>query len=215
MTQVDLVVVGIDVGGTTKGFHAVALRGGAYLDQKTSTDPAVLLRFCRDLGAVAIGIDAPCRFRAGERARSAERALAQEGIHCFSTPSAATASHPFFGWIHNGQRLYRAIEDEGYPLYDGTFPARLPVVFETFPHAIERVFDPNARAADKRKARPKLVQDRNIATETLRGIDFIDAALCALAAHHLSIGQFRYYGDDPAEGLIVVPTLFGPPASSG
>jgi len=43
-----------------------------------------------------------------------------------------------------------------------------------------------------------------IDTEPLTNIDSVDAALCALTAHHFLAGSFKTYGD-PETGLIVVP----------
>lgn len=206
------VAVGIDVGGTKKGFHAVALKGGAYLDLFKSLDPNELLRFCRDCGALAVGIDAPCRFRAGAARRSAERALQSEGISCFSTPTEEMSGRPFYGWMHNGAALYRAIESL-YPLYDGLLPTRKPVVFETYPHAVERAFCDSASAKQKGTYRRKLLEACGVSTSKLMNIDFVDAGLCALTANHLITGKFKIFGDlnqKGFDGLIVVPRVFTP-----
>ena len=48
MSQHGVTVVGIDVGGERKGFHAVALRAGQFVDTKSSTDPKELVKWCRD-----------------------------------------------------------------------------------------------------------------------------------------------------------------------
>ena len=76
-------VVGIDVGGPRKGFHAVALREGAYLDTFASPDARDLAAWCIQGGARAVAIDAPCRWSRTGRARPAERALTAAGIHAF------------------------------------------------------------------------------------------------------------------------------------
>jgi predicted nuclease with RNAse H fold len=83
-----IIVAGIDVGGRAKGFHAVALRAGAYLDRIASCEVA---GWCRQINARIIGIDAPCRWSATGRARTAERELMTERIWCFSTPSREAA----------------------------------------------------------------------------------------------------------------------------
>jgi len=41
-------VVGIDVGGAKKGFHAVALENGAYLDRKKSSSVSELVEWCEN-----------------------------------------------------------------------------------------------------------------------------------------------------------------------
>ena len=57
--------IGIDVGGSRKGFHAVALRGGAYAGQLASRDVEQLSHWCRaEMEATVIAIDAPCRWSA-------------------------------------------------------------------------------------------------------------------------------------------------------
>jgi predicted nuclease with RNAse H fold len=97
-----IIVAGIDVGGRAKGFHAVALRAGAYLDQIASRDVTEVADWCRQVNAQFIGVDAPCRWSDTGRARSAERELMAQKNWCFSTPSREAAeAHPkdHFGWI--------------------------------------------------------------------------------------------------------------------
>ena len=69
-------MVGIDVGGPRKGFHAVALPKGAYLDTFASPEAPALAAWCIQVGARAVAIDAPCRWSRTGRARPAERTLA-------------------------------------------------------------------------------------------------------------------------------------------
>ena len=53
-------VIGIDVGGSRKGFHAVALSAGAYAGQLATTEVQELAHWCRALiGAQLIVTDAP------------------------------------------------------------------------------------------------------------------------------------------------------------
>lgn len=132
-------MVGIDVGGARKGFHAVALIGGAYAGQLATADVQELAHWCRSLvGARVIAIDAPCRWSTDGRARPCERELMQKGIWCFSSPTHQKAHTPhrtgYFNWMLQGEKLYQALE-ASYPLV-----CRLPIngnaCFETFPHAI-------------------------------------------------------------------------------
>ncbi len=44
------IVVGVDVGGPRKGFHAVALRDGSYLSRSASKDAGWIVNWCRDIG---------------------------------------------------------------------------------------------------------------------------------------------------------------------
>jgi predicted nuclease with RNAse H fold len=60
MTQSLDIVVGIDVGGKKKGFHAVALRNGTFKDKITDTDPAIIAQWCQKEGATVVSVDAPC-----------------------------------------------------------------------------------------------------------------------------------------------------------
>lgn len=82
-------VIGIDVGGSRKGFHAVAVTGGAYAGQLATPDVQELGHWCRSvIGAQQIAIDAPCRWSGNGRARPCERELMQQGIFCFASPAA-------------------------------------------------------------------------------------------------------------------------------
>mgnify|MGYP003343104099 FL=1 len=75
------VVVGIDVGGPKKGFHAVALAGGRYRDRLAANDVAKLVAWCvRTKAATVIAVDAPCRWSNSGEGRLAERELMQVGI---------------------------------------------------------------------------------------------------------------------------------------
>src|SRR5579862_4179865 len=116
-----LIVAGVDVGGAGKGFHAVALREGAYLDRFSSRLVAETASWCRDIGACVIGIDAPCAWSGTGRARSAERELMAQKISCLATPSEAVAhAHPkdHYRWMINGMELYAALASS-HTLYGG------------------------------------------------------------------------------------------------
>lgn len=199
------VVVGIDVGGTRKGFHAVALRNGRYFDKLAARDPLLMAEWCKALSAQAVGIDAPCRWSLSGRARPAERALAAEGIYAFATPNRATAEgKDFYRWMLNGAELYRVIE-QNYRLFDGSNATAEPVCCETFPQAVACALAGTiVSARQKRTVRRELLLKAGIDTEPLSNIDTVDAALCALAAHSLVSGRFKTYGDT-SEGYVVVP----------
>jgi hypothetical protein len=89
-------VIGIDVGGSRKGFHAVALADGAYTAQLHSRDVQDIVHWCRErIGASVIALDTPCRWSTTGRMRPCERELMQQGIFCFATPSLEQAErHP-------------------------------------------------------------------------------------------------------------------------
>ena len=50
-------LVGIDVGGERKGFHAVALQYGTFVATLAHSDPAVIVRWCRQLNAVVVALE--------------------------------------------------------------------------------------------------------------------------------------------------------------
>jgi predicted nuclease with RNAse H fold len=201
------VVVGIDVGGTKKGFHAVALRNTRVLGTLASCSAADVAAWCREQDASAVGVDAPCRWRLTGQARPCERRLARLGISAFSTPNRATgAVHPFYRWMVNGAELFRRLGMH-YRLYDGRTRPRRPMCFETFPQAIACALAGKMLSAKRKRVdRRRLLEKAGIATNTLATIDGIDAALCALTAQHVLAGRFNAYGD-AAEGFILLPIL--------
>lgn len=205
MSGENSIVIGIDVGGPKKGFHAVALNAGGYWEKFATPDAASMVEWCRRIGARAVGVDAPCRWSLTGRMRPAERALAAEGIHSFATPSRAAAENrDFFRWMINGAELFRLLEAR-YPLFDGGNATSGPVCFETFPQAVACALAGKVVSAKRKSVvRRELLSEAGIATAPLTSIDTVDAALCALAAHYLLAGSYKTYGD-ATEGLIVVP----------
>lgn len=202
-----IIVAGIDVGGRTKGFHGVALRSGAYLDQIASRDAAEVADWCRQINAQIIGIDAPCRWSSTGHARTVECELMRNKIWCFSTPSREVAQkHPtdHFRWMLNGADLYADLETT-HALFDKSQHTSPQVCFETFPQAIACALAGEiVSAKQKRRIRRRLLNRANIDTSKLTNIDQIDAALCALTAHDFALGNYKCYGD-ATSGLIVVP----------
>jgi predicted nuclease with RNAse H fold len=199
------IVVGIDVGGPKKGFHAVAFQDGQYREKLSTLIAEESADWCRRLKASVIGIDAPCRWSLTGRARPCERALAAEGLHTFATPSQTKGeAHPFYRWMVKGTDLYRCLEPS-YPLFNGQWQPSSPVCFETFPHAVACALARKTLSAKQKRAdRSRLLREAGVSIDSLTNIDQVDAAICALAAHHLLAGTFKAYGD-AAEGIIVVP----------
>ncbi len=153
--------VGIDVGGPRKGFHAVALSGGAYAAQLATSDAEDLAHWCRsEVQASVIAIDAPCRWSTDGRARPCERELRQQGIICFASPTRqAAVAHPTgdYDWMLQGEALYRALE-VSHPLV-ARLPINVPGFFEPFPHAITwHLRGGQAQASQKRAQRRELLQ---------------------------------------------------------
>jgi predicted nuclease with RNAse H fold len=204
--QYNNIVAGIDVGGSSKGFHAVAFRDGQYLSRYRSHDPKSIAEWCRETDALLVGIDAPCRWRSSGKARAAERELAREKISCFVTPDKEKAHiRPFYQWMLNGAELYSEIEPD-YPLFSGRWSSG-PVCFETFPQAVACALAGSiVSAKQKAVVRRDLLSRHGIDLSALTNIDFVDGALCALTAHYLLMGKVRAYGDNES-GYIVVPAL--------
>jgi predicted nuclease with RNAse H fold len=203
------VVVGVDVGGPKKGFHAVALRNRQILETCATPDAVAVLAWCRRLDASVVGIDAPCCWSRTGRARPCERALAADGLHAFATPSRTVGErHRFYRWMCNGAELFRLLTPQ-YRLFDGQRSESRPVCFETFPHAVACALAKKILCAKQKRAdRSRLLREAGICIDSLTNIDQVDAALCALAAHHLLAGTVRRYGD-VKEGFIVVPQRSG------
>lgn len=204
---IDPIVAGIDVGGDRKGCHLVVLQGNviALTDQGT---PENVAQAAFEAGAVAVGVDSPCRWGMPDVGRMAERALARERIFCFSTPTrekALSATSGFYGWMLNGERVYRAL-DTTHSLLETDEYRHGTICFETFPHAITCALlgKQDVSAKFKRTQRRQLLEKVGINTHKLKSIDALDAALCALAAQYVLQGRARAYGD-AASGLIFVP----------
>ncbi|KEF42134.1 MAG: hypothetical protein ER33_07160 [Cyanobium sp. CACIAM 14] len=123
---------------------------------------------------------------------------------CRSSPRAVEHPTDYYGWMLQGEALYRALEPS-HPLL-ARLPIERPVGFETFPHAITwHLRGGHAAAARKRSQRRSLLALAGIDLGPLTSIDRIDAALCALTAHHAASGEDCLSFGEPATGLIVVP----------
>lgn len=203
-----LTVAGIDIGGVRKGCHLVVLRGNAIVCNIRRGDPEHLARMCEELGAVAVGIDSPCRWGQPKSGRLAEKALAKERIFSFATPTrerAAANTSGFYGWMFCGERVYQALAAT-HPLLSDVGYAGGKVCFETFPHAITCAMLGTAEASAKRKRvqRRQLLRDAGIDPRPLKSIDAVDATLCALTATYVIAGRSEAYGDTEG-GYIFVP----------
>jgi len=199
-------VIGIDVGGPRRGFHAVALRRGPF-EARHFPDADGAAAWCRELDAQAVAVDAPCAWAVSGGSRLCERSLQAGGkvIQCFKTPTESRAGdRAFYGWVRNGMTLYHAL-DPHYRLYDGTTRSG-PIMLETFPHAVVcalagKVVPAKPKTATRRR---QALCDQGLDDAPLRNIDFVDAALCALTAQRFLLGQTLDFGD-ATEGFIVVP----------
>jgi len=201
-------VIGIDVGGKRKGFHAVALRDGRFVEVWTDVDPVQIAAWCQKLGACVVAVDAPCAWSKVGSSRLAERKLkiGGETVQCFKTPTrerALTNRSNFYGWVFNGEQLFRELM-QPYTLFDGQQSDR-PTVMETFPHAVACALAGKViPAKPKGKTRREALLTQGYDVNGLRNIDLVDAALCAVAAETFRQERWTAFGD-AHEGFIVVP----------
>lgn len=206
----DVTVVGVDVGGVNKGFHAVALRGGRFVDAKTINAPAHVADWCMNHAAHFVAVDAPCAWSESGSSRLSERDLNIGGqtIQCFKTPTRERAlknASGFYGWVFNGEQLYRELVKR-YPLFDGQ-RGDAHAVFETFPHAVVCALAGKVvTAKPKAKTRRKALCDQGYDDSVLPNIDFVDAGLCALTAKAFLDDCWQCFGSKQ-EGFIVVPRI--------
>ncbi|KAA1014588.1 DUF429 domain-containing protein [Paraburkholderia panacisoli] len=205
-------VAGIDIGGDRKGNHLVILRGSEIVCNLRKDAPEQMLEKCIEFEVAAVGIDAPCLWRVGEAGRQAEKELAQRRVFSFATPTrelAMASKSGFYGWMFNGERVYQAFAPH-FPLFKNGGEIGDRVCFETFPHAITSALLRTEVASAKRKRtqRREILEDAGIEATSLRSIDEVDAALCALTANFLLEGSIVAYGDELG-GFIVVPVPTG------
>ena len=204
-------VVGVDVGGSKKGFHAVAISDNKVTGKLTSSSPTEVGNWCVHMNARVVAVDAPSQWSKDGRAREAERKLMAQKIWCFSTPTKEAAIKHLknhFGWMRTGQDLYDQLKPNYY-LFDGTWRPHMQFCVETFPHAIVCALRGEVTSArNKGKVRREVLRVAGIDTVELSNIDFVDAALCAVAATCFLKNQFKSYGSD-VDGYIVVPPCRG------
>jgi predicted nuclease with RNAse H fold len=200
-------VAGIDIGAERKGCHLVVLRDKTVIARYRKKKPEELALLCAEHKVIAVGIDAPCKWRVGENARQAERDMLKDGIRSFSTPTEADAkasTSGFYDWMFMGTHVYKALAST-HALLENPKYINGKVCFETFPHAITHAFlNTKASAKLKNKQRKDLLEACGIDTSSLQSVDERDAALCALTAQLLLQGETRTFGDSIG-GYIHVP----------
>lgn len=189
-------VVGIDVGGIRKGYHAVLLSSGNLEATFQHTEPTAIGAWVNALNPVAIAIDAPCGWSQDSGSREAERSLQhhQTRIPCFCTPTRERAKQSrFYDWVFNGEKLYNTFrETEIEPI-------------ETYPHGIAQIILDFNGEGSKQEQRLHALKAVGISTHSLSSPDLIDAALCALTADATRTYSTISFGN-PTEGHLVLPT---------
>lgn len=199
-------VIGVDVGGPAKGFHAVALRDRKLIEKLGSRNVDEMAAWIRTHDASVVAIDAPCRWREQNGpARAAELQMAGVKISSSSTPTKeAAAGNAFYTWMLVGMELYQALSST-HPIYDGS--SRRPrECVETFPQAVACALAREVVSAKKKNSvRRGLLQRWGLVSADFANIDEVDAGLCAVAADAFTRDRFHGYGD-PAGGYVVVPS---------
>ena len=199
------IVIGIDVGGEKKGFHAVALQGDKFIAQTTNQDSMAIVSWALNHYAEVIAVDAPSRWSQSGSSRCAERELYAHGIRCFYSPSKEVASQKaFYGWMLNGEKLYDCLGLNHYPRFEGQVNNG-KICIETFPHAIVWALSGlKIPEGTKRTIRREILTRKGYNISSLTNIDYLDAALCAIAANEFSKRNYRPFGNRE-EGFIIVP----------
>jgi len=200
--------LGIDVGGTRKGYDLVLL-----------DDTRAVLQTQRHVGLDALGghidawrpdvvcIDSPSAW-AIDAPRKTEAYVLALGLSLYRTPWAEAArANAFYAWMLSGFEAFAAARDAGYAMYDGGVSVQNRML-EVFPHAIASVLHGARRPSDLRKHpwRREALTPAGVDVAALKGNDQVDAALCALAGLYALEDRFCWAGD-PSEGVIVLPCL--------
>jgi predicted nuclease with RNAse H fold len=194
---------GVDV-GVKKGCDLVVLDGRDVVAHHSHLVPADLPALLARYRPAVVAIDAPPAYAMGAP-RQAERELLRRGIGLFVTPDAAQGTgNPWYGWMRVGFACFAAVAAT-YPRYrGGAFEGH---ACEAFPHATAVVLRGCLRRAgvSKLEFRRAVLVDAGVDTSTLRGIDAVDAALCALTGVVALEGEACVLGD-PGEGMILLPS---------
>lgn len=181
-------VIGIDVGGKNKGYHAAVIPVGSRVIQRFfhEYEPQEIIRRIKDLGGTClkIAVDSPRKSRIlGPETRLAERDLHRAGYRLQWTPRPGRNEQ---GWMKNGERLWNGLRKAF-----GTTK-----LIETFPTAasdgladVEIEFPLKALAGKEKRPFYK---------------DYIDASICAIVAREAFRGKTRIYGRDDELGPIHV-----------
>jgi predicted RNase H-like nuclease len=175
-------VVGIDVGGTKKGFHLATMIPGTgeiqTLDHCQSVEHVLRLLSPKSTGML-VAIDCPPKAQIlGPNTRLAERQLRKQG---FKPQWTRRPTHPPQEWMQNGQALWEALATLPYTTLIETFPT----VATAFLNGSSVVLPLNLLAphADLRQWK-----------------DFVDAAICAEVGDRYLKGKAHSAGHNPDTG---------------
>jgi predicted nuclease with RNAse H fold len=107
-----MTVVGIDVGGKKKGFHACAIDGREIVAGPTQlTDVDTAVAWVRKFTPTTVALDSPFEpAPEGTRSREDEKTLNRAVCRIRWTPDqAGLEGKPYFAWILHGLELYEAL----------------------------------------------------------------------------------------------------------
>jgi predicted nuclease with RNAse H fold len=200
--------LGIDVGGTRKGYDLVLLDDTRTVQETQRHVALDALRGHIDAWRPdVVCIDSPPAWATGA-SRQTEAYVLSLGLSLYRTPWTEEAkTKAFYAWMLSGFQAFAAARNAGYAMYDGGASVQGRTL-EVFPHAIASVLHGARRPPGLRKHlwRREALSAAGVDETSLKGNDQADAALCALTGLYALEGRFCWAGD-PAEGVIVLPCL--------
>lgn len=201
-----MVVLGVDVG--LNRLDAAAMDQGCdLLGVYPRLQLDELVGVCLQLRPSLVAVDAPQRWASRCGRRKAELDLMRLGIRSFLTPGPGHMNRPFYGWMHTGMQVYKALRAIGIRPYNSYL--KPPMVVEVFPHA-SVWFLSGCRPAVRRQ----LLEGLAVKTDILTNRHLVDAAIAAITAVFVLAGQFKAFGDKRT-GFILVPDLARPKVDPG
>ena len=189
-------VIGIDVGGVKKGFHAALLTDGKTIELFHHKNSLSIRNWVQSKNASIVAIDSPCGWSQNGRSREAERDLKYDNknIPCFCTPTKKIAKKSsFYDWVFNGEKLYNSLRDINVD------------ICETYPHGITQIILNFKGNGSKSEIRRSAIKKIGLELKAINNLDFVDAVLCSLAAEAKLTNKVVSIGNNK-EGYIILPT---------
>jgi predicted nuclease with RNAse H fold len=214
--------LGIDV-GVRKGLDVVLLDDRLdLLDDRLDllalhrhVDLGTLGTLIDDLRPDVVAIDSPPAWGTSGGCRQTEAALRALGIQSYGTPSDPKKSdNPFYDWMRVGFKVFDIAASRHFHRY--STGDVLHAAIEVYPHASAVVLAGYLppTGTRKREWRTEILEKAGVASDKLRSLDQVDAALAALTGLLAANGEFIAPGD-PDEGVIVLPVRSLPEKAFG
>jgi predicted nuclease with RNAse H fold len=203
-TAVSRCALGIDV-SLSHGLDAVVLNErGELTFPPENIDLSALRPLVDEVRPDIVAIDSPPAWAREGRSRPIECQLQRLGIHVYACP-ADPGEHVFYRWMRVGFDVFRVVADAGYPLYRGG-PVGARQAIEVFPHASAVALGGRLPASGLGKMawREGVLRHAGVATDRLRTLDQIDAALAALTGLRCLAGSFCTVGEED-DAVMVLP----------